>query len=108
MLGQRAKRPSHDSVANEWEAQHAAFGCKGPGRSGNFRPQQMGKNCNHIPCLFMSLADVFFTQYRGPVDESLYHLMHELAQPKSASRRSEGTDPRALIEAYPRFFARGR
>jgi hypothetical protein len=68
----------------------------------------MGKNGNHIPCLFMSPAEVFFTQYWGPVEKSVYHLMHEPAQAKSASKGSEGTDPQALMQEYPRFVARGR
>jgi hypothetical protein len=63
----------------------------------------------------MSPAEVFFTQYWGPVDESDDHFMPELAQAKSASKGStidygviDGTDPQALLQAYPRFFARGR
>ncbi|MGA7928619.1 MAG: hypothetical protein WCA20_21815 [Candidatus Sulfotelmatobacter sp.] len=94
---------------------HAAFGFKGPGQGGNLTPKKMGKNGNRIPRLFRSPAEVFFTQYWGPVDESVYHLMHELAQAKSASEGStidygviDGTDPQALMQAYPRFFACGR
>jgi hypothetical protein len=92
---------------------HADF--KGPGQGGKFTAKKMGKNGNHIPCLFMSPAEIFFTQYWGPVDESDDHFMPELAQAKSASKGStidygviDGTDPQALMQAYPRFFARGR
>jgi hypothetical protein len=68
----------------------------------------MGKNGNYIPCLLMSPAEVFFPQYWGPVEDGVYHLMHEPAQAKSASKGSEGTGPPALIQVYPRFVARGR
>jgi hypothetical protein len=94
---------------------HAAIGFKGPGQRAKLTPKKMGKTGNHIPRLFMSPAEVFFTQYWGPVDESVYPLIHELAQAKSASEGStkdhgvtHGTDPQALMQAYPRFFARGR
>jgi hypothetical protein len=86
---------------------HAAFGFNGPVRAVNSH-SEMGKNGNHIPCLFMSPAEVLFTQYWVPVEERVSHLMHELAQAKSASKGSEGTDPQALMQAYPRSFARGR
>jgi hypothetical protein len=94
---------------------HAAFGFKAPGQGGELTPKKMGKKGNHIPRPFMGPAEVFFTRYWGPVDESVYHLMRELAQANSASEGSsieygviDGTDPQALMQAYPRFFARGR
>jgi hypothetical protein len=65
---------------------HADF--KGPGQGGKFTAKKMGKNGNHIPSLFMSPAETFFAQYWGPVDESGYHFMPELAQAKSASKGS--------------------
>ncbi len=93
----------------------AAFGFKGPGQGGKLTPKKMGKNGDQIQRLFMSAAEVFFAQYWGQVDESVYHLMHELAKAKSASEGTkiyygviDGTDTQALMRAYPRFFVRRR
>jgi hypothetical protein len=91
----------------------AAFGFKGPGQGGKLTPKKMGKNGNQIQRLFMSPAEVFFIQYWGQVDESVYHFMHELAKAKSASEGTkiyygviDGTDTQVLMRAYPRFFVR--
>lgn len=93
----------------------AAFGFKGPGQGGRLTPKKMGKNGDQIQRLFMSTAEVFFVQYWDQVDESVYHLMQELAKAKSASEGKtiyygviDGSDTQALIGAYPRFFARRR
>jgi len=63
--------------------------------------------------IFMTDAQVFFLQYWGQVDESVYHLMRELAKAKSASEGAtiyygviDGTDTQIMMLAYPKFFAR--
>lgn len=93
----------------------AAFGFKGRGQGGKLTPKKMGKNGDQIQRLFMTNAEVFFVQYWGQVDESVPHLMHQLAKAKSASEGNmiyycviDGADTQILMQAYPRFFAPGR
>ena len=73
----------------------------------------MGKNGDQIQRLFVTHADVYLVQYWDQVHESVYNLMHELAKAKSASEAREvlygvidGQDTQALVEAYPKAFAR--
>ncbi|SRR5712692_2376706 len=91
----------------------AAFGFKGRGQGGILTPKKMGRNGDQIQRLFMTDAQVFFLQYWGQVDESVYHLMRELAKAKSASEGAtiyygviDGTDTQIMMLAYPKFFAR--
>ena len=108
MLGRRVKRPSHESVANEREEQACGVRVLRFSQSGKFTPRRWEKTAITFRVLFMSPAEAFYTQYWGPVEERVSHLMHELAQAKSASKGSEGTDPQAWMQEYPRFFARER
>jgi len=70
----------------------------------------MGKNGDQIQRLFNSPAEVFIIQYEGPVSESVYELMTELAKARAVSGGHirwtvidyEGTQK--LRRAYPRIF----
>ena len=88
----------------------AAFALKGPAKKGSLVPRMMGKNGDQIQRLFNSPAEVFIIQYEGPVSESVYELMTELAKARAVSGGHirwtvidyEGTQK--LRRAYPRIF----
>ncbi|MBZ5705002.1 MAG: hypothetical protein LAN63_06585 [Acidobacteriia bacterium] len=63
----------------------AAFGFKGPGKSGVLTPGKMGKNGDQIQRLFDSAAQVMFVQYEGEIAESVSAQMQKLAIAKSVS-----------------------
>jgi hypothetical protein len=63
----------------------AAFGFKGPGKSGVLTPGKMGKNGDQIQRLLNSTAQVFLVQYEGEIAESVAAQMQQLAIAKSVS-----------------------
>jgi hypothetical protein len=63
----------------------AAFGLKGPGKSGPLTPGKMGKNGDQIQRLFDSPAQVMMVQYEGEIAESVLAQMQRLAIAKSVS-----------------------
>ncbi|MBZ5567824.1 MAG: hypothetical protein LAN64_08230 [Acidobacteriia bacterium] len=63
----------------------AAFGFKGPGKSGLLTPGKMGKNGDQIQRLFESTAQVMIVQYEGEIAESVLTQMQKLAIANSVS-----------------------
>lgn len=66
----------------------AAFGLKGPGKSGILTPGKMGKNGDQIQRLFETDAKVMLVQYEGEIADSVATQMRSLAVAKSVSESS--------------------
>jgi hypothetical protein len=67
----------------------AAFGFKGPAKSGVLTPGKMGKNGDQIQRLFDSTAQVMMVQYEGEIAESVLSQMQKLAIAKSVSENDK-------------------
>lgn len=92
----------------------AAFAFKGPGTKGKLVPGKLGKNGDQIQRLFEVVADVYFVQYVGQVDESVLKQMSTFALAASYLRGGrrvcygviDGEDTARLAAAYPKQFTR--
>jgi hypothetical protein len=67
----------------------AAFGFKGPGKSGKLTPGKMGKTGDQIQSLFSSTARVLIVQYEGEIAESVVEQMQKLAISKSIEENQQ-------------------
>jgi hypothetical protein len=94
ILGNRGKFTDWGGERNDLFSTHvkikgkryaAAFGFKGPGKSGVLTPGKMGKNGDQIQRLFDSAADVMVVQYEGEIGEAVLAQMQKLAIAKSVS-----------------------
>jgi hypothetical protein len=91
-----------------------ALAFKGRSTKGKLVPGELGKNGDQIQRLFEMPVDVFFVQYGGQVDESVYAQMQTAAIAASYVRGGrrvffgviDGTDPARLAAAYTRCFRR--
>lgn len=86
---------------------HAAFAFKGKGTKGKLTPRQMGKNADQIQRLFQTVAQVFFVQYTGQVDQSVADQMQTYATVKSIHTGDtifygiiDGQDTERMFAAY--------
>ena len=60
-----------------------AFAFKGPGTSSPLTIAKLGKNGDQIPRLFSTVAEAFFVQFEGRVDEAVKDMMLTYAMRKS-------------------------